>query len=557
MRVPSASTDRYMYFVAVDSSDLKTRETGLSSFTVYRSRNGAAPAAMTTPTINETDASNMPGVYELLVDEDTTITAGNDEEEMVFHITHAGMAPVDRTIELYRPKSTEGETTTVSSGVASANAVQLSGDATAADNLELACDNYSATRGLAGTALPAAAADAAGGLVISDLGGLDLDALNAAAVRLTAARAQVLDDWIDAGRLDAILDAIAADVVNLDGAAMRGTDSAALASAWTAARAAFLDNLNIGENVAGTSEVTAIQNNTRCVRVVPTVIERPDSGTTTYRIELLLYDDLGNMEAPDSAPTLALVNQAGTDLSSRLDATTGTLVSTGRYRWIYTAAVGDTLEQLLWAFSVVEGGNTRIYGNASVIVDTTAVDFTAADRAKLDTLHDTRLTASRADALDEVTAARMAALTDWIDGGRLDLLLDAIPTTAMRGTDNAALASALATAQLDLDTLTGSDGATLATAQGNYAPAVAGDAMALTSGERDAVAAALLDLSAGVESGLTLREALRGFVAALLNISAGGATPTNTFRDLADSKDRISATVDADGNRSAVTLDLT
>ena len=30
-----------------------------------------------------------------------------------------------------------------------------------------------------------------------------------------------------------------------------------------------------------------------------------------------------------------------------------------------------------------------------------------------------------------------------------------------------------------------------------------------------------------------------------------------TFRDLADTKDRIDATVDADGNRSAVTRDLT
>ena len=36
-------------------------------------------------------------------------------------------------------------------------------------------DVVSATRGLAGTALPAAAADAAGGLVISDAGGLDID----------------------------------------------------------------------------------------------------------------------------------------------------------------------------------------------------------------------------------------------------------------------------------------------------------------------------------------------------------------------------------------------
>ena len=115
MRIPSGVTDQYIYFVAVDATDYATRETGLSSFTVYRSRNGAAAAAMTTPTINETDSTNMPGVYELLLDEDMTIGAGNDSEEMVFHITATGMAPVTRTIELYRPKITAGNTLTVES----------------------------------------------------------------------------------------------------------------------------------------------------------------------------------------------------------------------------------------------------------------------------------------------------------------------------------------------------------------------------------------------------------------------------------------------------------
>ncbi len=43
------------------------------------------------------------------------------------------------------------------------------------------------------------------------------------------------------------------------------------------------------------------------------------------------------------------------------------------------------------------------------------------------------------------------------------------------------LSDEIATAQADLDTLTGVDGATLATLQANYAPAVAGDAMTLTS----------------------------------------------------------------------------
>jgi len=64
------------------------------------------------------------------------------------------------------------------------------------------------------TALPGFAADAAGGLVVSDLGGLDIDAMNTAAVRLTATRAQVLDDWINGNRLDLILDTTAAAVVD-------------------------------------------------------------------------------------------------------------------------------------------------------------------------------------------------------------------------------------------------------------------------------------------------------------------------------------------------------
>jgi len=51
----------------------------------------------------------------------------------------------------------------------------------------------------------------------------------------------------------------------------------------------------------------------------------------------------------------------------------------------------------------------------------------------------------------------------------------AIPTTAMRGTDNGATAAAMTVAQNDLDLLTGTDGATLATAQGNYAPAKVAD----------------------------------------------------------------------------------
>lgn len=186
-------------------------------------------------------------------------------------------------------------------------------------------------------------------------------------------------------------------------------EDATLQGRLTSARGGYLDNLNVGGNVASSSEVTSIQNNTRCVRVVPEVIERPDSSTVTYRIELLLYDSVGNMEIPDSAPTVSLVNQAGTDRSSRLDSTTMASVSTGRYRCIYTAAVGDTLEQLVWSFSVAEGSVTRIYGNTSVIVDTTAVDFTAADRTMLTDIQ-TDVDEMQTDAASGLTAV-LAAIT--------------------------------------------------------------------------------------------------------------------------------------------------
>ena len=58
-------------------------------------------------------------------------------------------------------------------------------------------------------------------------------------------------------------------------------------------------------------------------------------------------------------------------------------------------------------------------------------DLSAAQvNAEADTaLTDAGVTSARQAKLDEVTAARMGALTDWIDGGRLDQLLDAIPTT--------------------------------------------------------------------------------------------------------------------------------
>lgn len=117
MRIPSGVTDQGLFFVAVDATDFTSRETGLNTFTVYRCRDVGAAAAYTTPSVTEVDATNMPGVYRLLLDEDMTIGAGNDSEEVCLHITHSGMAPVTRTFELYRAKITAGDTLSTASGL--------------------------------------------------------------------------------------------------------------------------------------------------------------------------------------------------------------------------------------------------------------------------------------------------------------------------------------------------------------------------------------------------------------------------------------------------------
>lgn len=73
-----------------------------------------------------------------------------------------------------------------------------------------------------------------------------------------------------------------------------------------------------------------------------------------------------------------------------------------------------------------------------------------------------------------------------------------------------------------------------------------------TSGADD-----LLDRSAGIETNRTLRQGLRLILAALCGKLSGAATTSIAIRDTNDTKDRIAATVDSDGNRSAVTLDGT
>lgn len=90
-------------------------------------------------------------------------------------------------------------------------------------------------------------------------------------------------------------------------------------------------------------------------------------------------------------------------------------------------------------------------------------------------------------------------------------------------------------------------------------PAAVGSAMTLHA-DYDAAktAASVTDIfSYAVEGSLTFLHYARLTLARLVGKANGGGTDTINFRDQADSKNRITMTVDSNGNRSAVTKDGT
>ena len=142
----------------VSSTDVKTRKenlaynaAGLELIWHFTTTAGATSATVVTPTTG--------GAYDW---------AHQDGGMYTIEIPASGGASINNDTEGF------GWFTGVATGVLPWRGPVI-GFRAAGLNNALIDDAYSATRGLAGTALPDAAADAAGGLPISDAGGLDLD----------------------------------------------------------------------------------------------------------------------------------------------------------------------------------------------------------------------------------------------------------------------------------------------------------------------------------------------------------------------------------------------
>jgi hypothetical protein len=139
-------------------------------------------------------------------------------------------------------------------------------------------------------------------------------------------------------------------------------------------------------NAALLAAVQNVQNNTFIATSIPQFLERPDSGSVTVNVSIVFSDETGAAKNLDAGgtPAITLVNDAGTDRSSRLGATDNP--ATGKYVVPYTSAASDAVEGLHWDITGTVNGKARRMVAYTQVVDTTAVSFTGTDRTNLGTV---------------------------------------------------------------------------------------------------------------------------------------------------------------------------
>ena len=118
---------------------------------------------------------------------------------------------------------------------------------------------------------------------------------------------------------------------------------------------------------------------------------------------------------------------------------------------------GGTINAIIGSFSI-----ENRFNDVNVVTVSGTAQTANDNGADINTLLTRIVGTLAAGTHNPASAAQIAVLSDWINGGRLDLILDII--AADTTTDIPAL---IATAQTDLDTITGADGVTLASTQPN------------------------------------------------------------------------------------------
>lgn len=197
--------------------------------------------------------------------------------------------------------------------------------------------------------------------------------------------------------------------------AMRGTDSASLASVCTEPRLAELDAANLPTDVAA---------------IPITAMRGTDNAATAAA--LATVDGIVDAILVDTATTIPALIAALNNLSAaNVNAECDTAISDAA---LATAAALATVDGIVDA-TLVETAITlpAILATLATAANLATVD-TVVDAIKVitDALPDSGALTTIGTATARLTAVRAAILTDWIDAGRLDVILDAIKTVVDR-----------------------------------------------------------------------------------------------------------------------------
>jgi len=245
-----------------------------------------------------------------------------------------------------------------------------------------------------------------------------------------------------------------------------------------------------------------------------------------------------------SGSDFSTVGSAGKLLKDNIDATVSSRLASGSYSAPPSAATISTQVQ------TDLGTGSALTALAPAATALSTVVWTPTMAGYLDAAVSSRLASGSYTAPLDASGIRSAV---GLATANLDTQLDALPT-------NAELATALASSDdATLAAIAALNNLSSAEAQAAAAAALVAYGVATVSSvpTADENATALLDLANGVETSLTPRQALRLMVAAMAGKVSGAGTFVVKIRNIGDTKDRITATVDADGNRTALTMDLT
>jgi hypothetical protein len=428
----------------IDDTDGKTAETGLTiaQADVRLSKNGGDIAQKTEATSCTHDEL---GIYGCPIDATDTATLGR----LQLWVHESGALPVWHEFMVVTANIYDS---LCSTDILQADLTQCGGSAVAAG------------------AIPNAAADAAGGLPVSDAGNLDLDTKLANTNEITAARMGTLTDWINGGRLDLILDVIAADTTTdipaliataqADLDILTGADGATLATA----QALYAPNVVVPD-VAGTAatpaEVATALTDINLDHLMKIAVD------TNWATTVHLDSAIGHLADVGTAATYDRTLESLEAIRARGDAAWtggGVAPTVGQIRAEMEGAgyfldlIKDDTDELQTDWH--DGGRLDLIQDIIAADTTTDIPaiLTAIEGATFDTATDSlEAIRDRGDAAwtgggvaptvgqiraemegagyylalikaqtDLVTSARMGTLTDWINGGRLDLILDII-----------------------------------------------------------------------------------------------------------------------------------